>query len=69
MTEEMYQVTTREFRHPRSGRVIVGVAIEPGETLLETDVYDSTSGEWVPCPCPGVRLQSVRGATWVRPVA
>ena len=49
------------------GRTIYGQRLVVGDTLQVTDVYDSTSGEWQPCPCPGVPLTATGDTvTWVR---
>lgn len=50
------------------GQSVYGHELESGDVLTETDVYDSTSGSWTPCPCPGLTLQSGSAAKWVRPV-
>lgn len=57
----------RVHRHPESGRTIYGSLILSGTTLEPTDHYASSSGEWEPCPCPGVVLQDNAAALWVRP--
>lgn len=36
--------------------------------LEATDVYDSISGDWEPCPAPGFALQPGLAVTWVRPL-
>ena len=54
--------------HPLSGARVIGRKIAPGEILLKTDVYDSTSGSWAPCPCPGIALGAGTNAIWVRPL-
>ncbi len=28
----------------------------PGDILEATDLYDSSSGKFQPCPCPGLQL-------------
>jgi hypothetical protein len=28
--------------------------VPEGEVLRETDLYLSSSGNWQPCPCPGI---------------
>lgn len=47
---------------------IFGRELETGDVLEATDVYDSTSGTWEPCPCPGLTIQAARnGTVWIRP--
>ena len=51
---------------------VLGRRLRSGEVLLATDVYESTSGRWEPCPCPGIRLLLPQGENssavlWVRP--
>lgn len=45
-----------------------GCQLEPGDVVEATDVYDSTSGNWEPCPVPGSTLQPGLTVTWVRPL-
>lgn len=47
---------------------VYGHELEPGDVLETSDVYNSTSGAWESCPCPGLKIQDGAGATWVRPV-
>lgn len=61
-------------RHAKSTRghdgkytVVSGYLLEPGDVLEATDLYDSTSGVWEPCPCPGLALGDGTGAVWIRP--
>lgn len=54
--------TTDNCRTP-----IFGCLLEKGDLLKEGDVYDSTSGFWSPCPCPGTKIQSGSVAVWIRP--
>lgn len=48
-------------------RPIFGHRLEPGDVLEPTDVYDSTGGDWQPCPTPGLPLTEGAAAVWVRP--
>lgn len=56
-----------EHRHPVSGRVVYGELLKTGETLRETDVFDSATGTWEPCPIPGCQVFEGCTAIWVRP--
>lgn len=38
---------------PISGQKVYGIRIFPGEVLSSEDVYNSSNGNWEPCPCPG----------------
>jgi len=50
------------------GDVVLGNQLETGDVLEPTDVYESTSGRWELCPCPGLTLEaSLEGPIWVRP--
>jgi len=49
-------------------RPLFGRKIEPGELIEPGDMYDSTAGDWAPCPCPGLVLQEGTSAYWVRPI-
>lgn len=55
------------FTHAKSGDTIIGRRVQPGEALEETDVYDSMTGKWESCACPGLTLALSAPATWVRP--
>ncbi len=57
----------QEHLHPTSGEQTFGTKLEAGTTLLETDLYSSTTGKWSRCPYPGVTLEETETA-WVRPV-
>lgn len=46
---------------------VFGRQLEEGDVLQATDVYDSTSGAWEPCPVPGLKLGEGIATTWVRP--
>ncbi len=49
-------------------RAVIGFLLEDGDILEETDVYDSASGSWEPCPCPGLVISGTTEMTqWVRP--
>ena len=45
---------------------IYGRLLVSGDVILASDVYESTSGEWLPAPCPGTTLQGTL-TRWVRP--
>lgn len=49
----------------RSATAIVGRRLETGDVLEPTDVYASTSGNWEPCPVPGLTITSVT-VEWIR---
>ncbi|KKS38969.1 MAG: hypothetical protein UV01_C0001G0045 [Parcubacteria group bacterium GW2011_GWA2_42_14] len=54
--------------HPETGLEVFGTLIEKGTRLEKDDVYDSTSGKWEKCPCPGAVLQtSEPNVIWIRP--
>lgn len=56
------------YFHPRTFRHIFGTLVLPCAVLRATDVYSSSSGEWEPCPCPGIVLEClVPGVYWIRP--
>lgn len=61
------QSPPERFIHPVSGAVIWGHRVTAGTVLRETDVYDSSSGAWEPCPCPGLTFQGGNHITWVSP--
>jgi len=48
-------------------RPVYGHRLEAGDELKEGDLYDSTGGDWQPCPCPGLTLQAGSVAVWIRP--
>ena len=49
-------------------RLVFGSPIEAGTRLETTDVYDSTSGRWERCPCPGIILEVASDhVRWIRP--
>lgn len=50
------------------GSRVFGHLLEAGDVLEATDLYDSTSGEWSPCPTPGATLGEGVAAVWVRPI-
>lgn len=52
---------------PLPGTTVSGRLLEVGEVLQEDDVYESTTGEWVKCPCPGLTLATTH-MRWVRPL-
>jgi len=57
--------------HPKSDvqrDMVEGERLKPGDILRVYDVYASTNGKWVPCPCPGVLLEK-SDVIWVRPSA
>lgn len=57
-------------RHRVDGPYVFGFELEAGDTLEPDDVYNSTSGNWEKCPCPGLTLGG-EGANvkWVRPAS
>lgn len=63
------QLHLNQYSNGRYGlrNVVFGRQLDPGEVLEETDVYDSTSGNWDPCPVPGLPIGEGNTATWVRP--
>lgn len=46
---------------------MIGNLLEAGDVLRPTDVYESTSGDWEPCPCPGLPIGEGVATRWVRP--
>jgi hypothetical protein len=54
-------------RHPISSTPQYGVVLKPGDKLEATDVYDSTTGRWSPCPCPGLTVPGGGATIWIRP--
>ena len=66
MTDTRTPVFTR---HPISATPQFGVVLKPGDKLEATDVYDSTTGQWSACPCPGLTVQEGIAAIWIRPQA
>ena len=61
-----------QFAHGTQGRDgkyvgIYGHLLEPGDVLESTDLMESSSGVWEPCPCPGLKLQKGVATRWVRP--
>lgn len=57
-------------RHRRTNAMVFGQVLGEGEILKEDDVYESSSGRWERCTCPGVALGTRTEAhpLWVRPV-
>lgn len=56
------------YLHPRTLRPLFGTLIMPCTILLPTDMYSSCSGDWEPCPFPGIILECViPSVVWVRP--
>jgi len=53
------------FVHKESGQVVRGVRVRVGKFLRKDDVFESSTGNWEKCPCPGTRLVSTH-VTWVR---
>ena len=49
------------------GQCVWGQALSPGDVISGDDVYESTSGNWEPAPCPGLKLQEGCATVWVRP--
>jgi hypothetical protein len=69
-TEQVTVTRTPVFtRHPISATPQFGVVLKPGDKLEATDVYDSTTGQWSACPCPGLTVQEGIAAIWIRPQA
>lgn len=64
MTEERIPVFTR---HPISKTWQYGVVLKSGDKLEATDVYDSTTGQWSACSCPGLTAQEGCATIWVGP--
>lgn len=60
----------RNLRDPHNpwSPTTYGHELEAGDVLEEGDVYDSTSGQWSKCPCPGLTLAAGITTKWVRPV-
>ena len=55
--------------HPRNvTQQIYGHRLESGDVLLESDVYDSSSGYWHRCPCPGLPIMGGVATVWIRQV-
>ena len=53
--------------HPQNPSLTVkGRILLAGETLRENDVYNSSTGAWTKCPCPGVIMGNT-AVIWVRP--
>ena len=48
--------------------IVWGIRLSPGDVLEETDMYDSTTGKWAKCPCPGLVVPKDTKTIWVRPV-
>lgn len=73
----MPEKEARMHEHPRFDPVAIrrlgekthvyGYKLVAGDVIQETDVYDSTAGDWQPAPCPGLMLQEGAGAVFVRP--
>ena len=53
--------------HHAPRNFVRGCELETGDVLEAGDLYESTSGSWVECPCPGLTLQAGDAVTWVRP--
>jgi len=43
------------------------VVLQPGDKLEATDLYDSMTGQWSTCPCPGLTVQEGCDTIWIRP--
>lgn len=57
-------------RGPISGRklCVIGRKLVPGDIIEESDLYASTSYEWLPAPSPGTTFQKNMATVFVRPV-
>lgn len=49
------------------GQSVYGKQLDPGDILQETDLFESSKGNWETCPCPGLRLQDGVDVVWIRP--
>ncbi|HUC01688.1 MAG TPA: hypothetical protein VMA75_02175 [Candidatus Paceibacterota bacterium] len=60
-----------KFVHYKSNAIVDGIALEAGDVLRATDVYDSTSGKWSPIPpaLVGTAIVKEAAAVFVRPSA
>lgn len=54
--------------HPQSLSSVAGLRLATGALLKDEDVYDSKTGQWDKCPCPGLELRAT-STIWVRPEA
>ncbi len=57
------------YNYPNMENSVVGYELETGDILQQNDVYNSSSGKWEKCPCPGLMIQIERDSSviWVRP--
>jgi hypothetical protein len=63
------QKEPRYHTTPTCSRPVYGYLLEPGDKLEATDLYDSTVGDWAPCPTHGIMLGDGVKAVWIRPCA
>jgi hypothetical protein len=61
------QKEPRYYTTPTCSRPVYGYLLEPGDKLEATDLYDSTVGDWAPCPAHGIVLGQGVKAVWIRP--
>jgi len=56
-------------KHPKNMHdTVYGAKLVAGDVLEPTDVYDSSSGFWEQCTCPGAALGEGTATTWIRPM-
>jgi len=71
--QEIFDIGQREaqlHKTPNCSRPLYGIRLKAGDTLQATDMYDSTGGDWAPCPVPGLKLGHLGSdsVVWVRPI-
>lgn len=67
----MKEPTTHMHRMGYTGQgpyAIYGAQLESGDVLEANDRYDSSSGRWDLCPCPGLKIEAGVATVWVRPM-
>lgn len=56
-----------DYYKSNKGDEVYGYLLATGDTVQDTDVYNSSNGKWEPCPCPGLTIQLGASVKWVRP--
>ena len=69
--EPEYYLNRNDNGRYSPNRTAFGRQLEAGDVLEPDDLYESTSGSWERCPCPGLTLSGpitiASAPIWVRP--
>ena len=68
MNKNIDKAKQGEIRHPKSGKIIFGRRLDPGEIIAATDYASSSQGNWQPCEYnEGCTVGHDPGIIFVRP--